>query len=226
MGCTAAETIGAARNEVPPRLEYEHHAAKRRVARDSRCYEAKGSGSDWRGQMAEHSEHVCHNERKWRMNRGTLFAQRINLGIVVAACCLVICGCLKYDVPITCKATRKVDARLLGNWTSKDGKDKMKVVKLDDSNYIVAIDGELYRAYHSDVAGTPLLSVQILESNKPQYAYFTWKLPDDGTLCLRIVSDKVVPIDTKDSASVQKLLKRNLRNPALFEDEIQMAKDK
>ena len=159
------------------------------------------------------------------MNRVTSIAQKLTPGIVVAACCFIISGCI-YDVPITAKATRTIDARLLGNWTSKDGKDKMKVVKLDDSNYIVSCDGDLYRAYHSDVADTPFVSVQKLESDKPQYAYWTWKLSDDGTLSLRNVSDKVVPDDTKNTASVQKLLKKNLQNPALFGDVLQMTKDK
>ena len=159
------------------------------------------------------------------MNGVSLVSRTFTFGIVAAACCFVISGCV-YDVPITSKATRKIDARLLGNWTSKDGKSKMKVVKLDDSNYIVSTDGDLYRAYHSDVADTPFVSVQKLESDKPQYAYWTWKLSDDGTLSLRNVNDKVVPDDTKDSASVQELLKKNLKNPALFGDEIQMTKDK
>ena len=146
-------------------------------------------------------------------------------GIVAAACCLIGSGCI-YDVPITSQPTRKLDANLLGNWSSKDGKSKMKVVKLDDSNYIVSCDGDLYRAYHSDVANTPFMSVQKLEGDKPQYAYWDWRLSDDGILHLRNVNDKLVPDNTKDSASVQKLLKENLQNPALFEDEIQMSKDR
>jgi len=159
------------------------------------------------------------------MNRVSFVSRTSTFGIVAAACCFVLSGCL-YDFPITAQATRKVNARLLGNWTSKDGKNKLKVVKLDDSNYIVSCDGDLYRAYHSDVADTPFVSVQNLESDKPQYAYWTWKLSGDGTLRLRNVNDKVVPDDTKDSASVQKLLKENLQNPALFGDEIQLTKDK
>ena len=159
------------------------------------------------------------------MNRISLQSGTFTLGIVAVACCLVISGCI-YDVPITSQGTRKVDARLLGNWTSKDGKNKLKVVKLDDSNYIVLCDGDLYRAYHSDVADTPFVTVQKLEADKPQYAYWTWKLSGDGTLSLRNVNDKLVPDDTKDSASVQKLLKKSLQNPALFGDETQMTKDK
>ncbi|SPE59490.1 exported hypothetical protein [Verrucomicrobia bacterium] len=158
------------------------------------------------------------------MNRVSLISRTFTFGIVAAACALVISGCV-YDVPITPKPTRKVDAKLLGNWTSKDGKSKMKVVKLDDSNYIVSCDGDLYRAYHSDVAATPFVTVQILEQDKPRYAYWTWRLSGDGTLSLRNVNDKLVPDDTKDSATVQKLLKKNLQNPALFGGETQMTKD-
>jgi hypothetical protein len=69
------------------------------------------------------------------------------------------------------------------------------------------------------VADTPFVSVLNLETDKPQYSYWSWKLSGDGTLSLRIVNDKIVPDDTKDSASVRKLLKENLHNPALFGDE-------
>ncbi len=160
------------------------------------------------------------------MNKVGLMSQRGLLGVVVAACCVALSGCI-YEVPITAKPTRKVDARLLGDWASKDGKTKMKVVKLDESNYIVSYDGELYRAYHSEVADTPFVTVQVLDSDKLKYAYFAWKLSDDGKgLTLRPVNDKVVPDGTKDSASVRKLLKSNLQNPKLFGEEVQFTKGK
>jgi hypothetical protein len=160
------------------------------------------------------------------MNSVKLIAQRLTLGIVVAACWFAFSGCV-YNVPITSKPTGKIDVRLLGHWISKDGKNKLKVVKLDDYNYIVAnTDGNLYRVWHSDVADTPFVSVLNLETDKPQYSYWTWKLSDDGTLTLRIVNDKVIPDDTKSSAEVRELIKKNLQNPALSGDEMQMTKDK
>jgi hypothetical protein len=56
--------------------------------------------------------------------------------------------------------------------------------------------------YHSDVAETPLVSVQDLNSNDRKYAYIVWKLSDDSShLSLRNVSDKVIPKETKDSAT-------------------------
>jgi hypothetical protein len=73
---------------------------------------------------------------------------------------------------------------------------------------------------------TAFISVQILDSTKPKYAYSAWTLSDDGTLHGQMVSDKVVPDETKDSASVRKLLEKNLQNPALLEKETQYTKDK
>jgi hypothetical protein len=47
-----------------------------------------------------------------------------------------------------------VQERLLGDWISLDDKETMKVRRLDDNIYIVYFDGDLFRAYHSDVADT------------------------------------------------------------------------
>ena len=68
--------------------------------------------------------------------------------------CSLACTACQYGVPITSDTTRKVQERLLGDWTSSDGKEKLKLRSLDDSVYIVYYDGDLFRAYHSDVAET------------------------------------------------------------------------
>jgi hypothetical protein len=39
-----------------------------------------------------------------------------------------------------------VQERLLGDWVSLDGKENMKVRRLDDNIYIVYYDGDLFRA--------------------------------------------------------------------------------
>jgi hypothetical protein len=115
--------------------------------------------------------------------------RKFTLGIVAALCIFALSGC-EYEVPITSNPTRKVDERLLGDWTSKDGKDKMKVRRLDDSIYIVSYNGDLFRAYHSDVAKTSFVSVQDIDSADRKYAYLTWKLSDDGKrLGLRVVNN-------------------------------------
>ena len=131
-----------------------------------------------------------------------------------------------YEVPITISPTRNVQEQLLGDWTSSDGKEQMKVRRLDESFYVVYYNGDLFRAYHSDVADMPFVSVQDLNSKDRKYAYVVWKLADDGKhLSLRNVNDKVVPKETKDSAAVVALLNKNARNPELFGEEIEFRKE-
>ena len=146
------------------------------------------------------------------------------VSVAIGLCTLIAC---QYDIPITSAPTRKVQERLLGDWTSADGKEKLKLRSLDDSIYIVYYDGDLFRAYHSDVAETPFTTVQDLNSSDRKYAYVIWKLSDDGkNLRLQSVNDKVVPKETKDSATVVALLTKNASNPELFGEEIEFQKEK
>jgi hypothetical protein len=148
------------------------------------------------------------------------------VGVAVGICSLVFSAC-QYDVPITSAPTRKVQEQLLGNWKSNDGKEELKVRSLDDNVYIVYYDGDLFRAYHSDVAETPFASVQDLNSRDRKFAYVVWRVSDDGkNLRLRNVSDKIVPKETKDSAAVVALLTKNVSNPDLFGEEIEFRKEK
>jgi len=146
--------------------------------------------------------------------------------VLAVAVCLCVGAC-EYEVPITSSPTRKVQEQLLGNWVSLDGKENMRVRRLDDSTYVVYYDGDLFRAYHSDVGEMPLVSVQDLNSNDRKYAYVVWKLSSDGKgLTLRNVNNKVIPKETKDSAAVAALLTKNARNPELFGEEIEFHKEK
>ncbi len=117
--------------------------------------------------------------------------------------------------------------QLLGDWTSSDGKEQIKVRGLDEGFYVVYYDGDLFRAYHSDAADIAFVSVQDLNSKDRTYAYVVWKLSDDGKhLSLRNVNDKVIPKETKDSAIVVALLSKNAHNPELFGEEIEFRKVK
>ena len=150
----------------------------------------------------------------------------LRVGTAIGLCGLAFAAC-QYEVPITSAPTRKVQEQLLGDWRSSDGKEELKLRRLDDSVYIVYYDGDLFRAYHSDVAETPFATVQDLNSNDHKYAYMVWKLSDDGKhLRLRNVSDKLIPKETRDSDSVVALLTKNVRNPELFGEEIEFRKEK
>jgi len=133
----------------------------------------------------------------------------------------------EYEVPITSSPTRKVQEQLLGNWVSLDGKENMRVRRLDGGTYVVYYDGDLFRAHHSDVGEMPLVSVQDLNSNDRKYAYVVWRLSSDGKgLTLRNVNNKVIPKETKDPTVLAALLTKNARNPELFGEEIEFRKEK
>jgi hypothetical protein len=103
----------------------------------------------------------------------------------------------------------------------------MNVRRLDENTYVVYYDGDLFRAYHSDVADTPFVSVQDLNSNDRKYAYVVWKLSEDGrNLTLRNISDRLIPKETGDSGRVVALLNRNARNPDLLGEQIEFNKVK
>ena len=145
---------------------------------------------------------------------------------MIGLCVLAFTAC-QYEVPITSSPPQKVQEQLLGDWRSTDGKEELKLRRLDDGVYIVYYDGDIFRAYHSDVAGTPFVTVQDLNSSDRKYAYVIWKLSDNGKdLRLRSVNDKVVPKETRDSATVVELLTKNARNPELFGEEIEFRKEK
>ncbi|HEX3232527.1 MAG TPA: hypothetical protein VHQ95_26340 [Pyrinomonadaceae bacterium] len=154
-----------------------------------------------------------------------MICRESGFGVAVSLCILAFTAC-EYEAPITSSPTRKVQERLLGNWISQDGKEHMRVRRLDDSIYVVYYDGDLFRAYHSDVAEMPFVSVQDINSNDRKYAYVVWKLSDDGKLLtLRNVKSDVIPKEQKDSARIAELLNENAKNPDLLGEEIEFNKE-
>jgi len=136
------------------------------------------------------------------------------LGILAA---IGMSGCI-YPVPVTEAATRGVEPGLVGEWMSADGKNRLEVRRYDDRNAVVVLNGLVLRAYHSEVAGLPLVTLQELESPERKYAYVTWQLADGGNrLEWRAVSRKVVPEDLGTTALVRARLEKERDNPALLE---------
>jgi len=150
---------------------------------------------------------------------------RLSPTLLLAAGCLLLGSC-NYDVPITGSPTRRVESKLLGTWVTKrkDGPkpDEMKVRQLDSFIYIISYNGDLYRAYHSDVDKVPYVSVQDIETSDRRFAYFMWQLSADGAvLTVTPVSTRIIPPNAPNSAAVQQLLKQNADNPSLLLEPVQ-----
>jgi len=142
--------------------------------------------------------------------------------LLLALGALLLASC-NYDTALTAKPTRNVDARLLGDWVMVDkdsGKaEAMQVRQLDNDHYVVALDGDIYSAFHSDYLGVAFLSVQDLNAPERLYLYLTVAVSADGKqLTVRTVNTKLVPGTTKGRNALQKLIKTNLASPSLFEE--------
>ena len=151
---------------------------------------------------------------------------------LLVAACFLVSGC-NYDFPLTAKPTRPIEPGLVGDWETFD-KDEhktehMNVRRLDASTYVVSLDGDLYRVFHSDFAGVTLLSVQNLQpgGDEGKYIYYRYALnADHDHLSLWGVREKIVPDETKTAADAQKLIKANLTNPKLYGGETQFTRKK
>jgi hypothetical protein len=142
------------------------------------------------------------------------------------ACASWLSALANTKIRFTSSPTRKVQEQVLGNWISQDGKEHLRVRRLDENIYIVYYNGDLFRVYHSDVADTPFVSVQDINSEDRKYAYVVWKLSDDSKhLTLRSVNRDVIPKQKEDSTAVAKFLKENAKNPDLFGEEIEFNKE-
>jgi hypothetical protein len=139
--------------------------------------------------------------------------------LCVAVAAATLTGCI-YDVPLTANATRRVDARLVGDWASDDGKETLKVRPLDTTTYLLILNGDPFRAYHSDFADVPFVTVQDLDAPARKYAYIKYALSDDGQrLTAYAINADVVPATLKSSSEARRLVRSNLENPKLFADE-------
>jgi hypothetical protein len=154
---------------------------------------------------------------------------KARLLFLLLAALLALTGC-NYEAPLTAKPTHQVDDRLLGEWVQPEEKDWMVVRRFDDSTYTIAYGKEkpgdrpdLYRAFHSDFGGMAFVSVQNLQpgGDDRKYVYLTWSLSADGKkLTLRTVNTKVIPEQSTDTAGMQELIEKNLKNPALLNEEV------
>lgn len=143
---------------------------------------------------------------------------RALLRCVVLSASLLLAGC-DFTVPLSTKPDRAIDDRLLGDWISPGA--WMKIRAYDGENYIVYHNGTAFRAWHSSVAGLPLITVKEIESKPAEgkFAYLVYEVADDGRrLNLRVVSDEVVSKKINDTAAMRQAIERHAKHPELLSE--------
>ena len=140
------------------------------------------------------------------------------LGLLLFTAC-------NYDGPLTAQPTQPIDRRLLGDWETKDGDkiEKLLVRELDASSYVLMLDGDLYRAFHSDFAGLPFVSVQNLKAGTDdrKYTYVTWRLSADGRqLVLRAINPNLIHPPITTTPAMQRQVSEKIKDPSLLGEEL------
>lgn len=100
-------------------------------------------------------------------------------------------------------------------------KGEEMVIRLDgDRRYVIEYDSGLhgitYRAFHTEVAGMPLISVEVANERERKWVVLDWKLEGER-LTIRAVNPEVVP--PGDRESLVKAILANRDNPKLFREE-------
>jgi hypothetical protein len=146
-------------------------------------------------------------------------SRRWAIGLMLVAMTAALAGCI-YDAPLTANGTRRVDARLVGDWTSSDGKENLKVRALDPTTYLLILNGDPFRGWHSDIAELPFVTVQDLDDPARKYAYLKYALSDDGQrLTAYAVSSEIVPSTLKSSSEARRHVRARLEDPKFLVDE-------
>ncbi len=128
--------------------------------------------------------------------------------------CLLLAAC-DYQVPLSLRPDRAIDERFVGDWISPDG--WMKVRRFDAENYVIYHNGAVYRAWHSTVAGLPLITLQSIETKETRFAYLTGTLSSgDDRLDLRLIRDEVVSKKINDIAAMRLAIEQHAKDPGLF----------
>jgi hypothetical protein len=156
--------------------------------------------------------------------------------IVIAA----LAGCDEFEVPITAGPTRNIEPALLGDWmmteekegdSRKYSRDRLRIRSFDRFTYVVEHNESLYRAWHSDVDGIPLVTLQSLDSDERKYQYWSFDVTADGSeLTLRAVnsdgsmSKGVIPSQLPDSAAAAASIRKHREDPRLFAGKVKFLK--
>lgn len=138
---------------------------------------------------------------------------RCLLPLACAAALLLLAGC-EVDFPLTARPTRPVESRLTGDWVSADRTTRLLIRPWDATTYVAVIDDDIYRAFHTDHAGLPLIAAQEFDPAAGQFVHLVWKLSDDGErLTLRVLRDEVLRDSSANRAALQRAIEQNRDHP-------------
>lgn len=150
--------------------------------------------------------------------------------LVITGLAALLAGCpltTKYSLGPSMNAP--MDRRLLGTWVFEKGSieypaDPIVVFAFNRTEYLIeskSNDGKKrghVRAYVTVIDNTSFLNFQDLRDSREEFNFYNYSFSSDNTLFIRVVDEQLFPNQPSSSAELNKLIKKNLRNPGLYGD--------
>jgi len=151
-----------------------------------------------------------------------IFQNCIDLGIYVS------------KMPLGSQGAFSADPALAGIWhrSSKNKDDNsmetVEIILFNENEYILRSgegrENSLLRAYITIISGTSFLNIQELSENGREFVFCKYNLINGEELHLHFVSDKLFePEKPLTEKELRKFIKKNLSDPALFNDEMKFS---
>lgn len=166
------------------------------------------------------------------MNRVSNFIFLLVVLVLLQSC--IDLGIYISDVPLSSSDTEAVDIRLIGNWEKPSEKDKgtgmetIEFILFNENEYVVrsgeGADNTLIRAFITRISGILFLNFQDLSETNWQYVFCKYSINEKNELILNFMDDSLFDTDKPEtSKKLRKFIKKNLKNPDLFNKEMNIS---
>ncbi|MCK4889358.1 MAG: hypothetical protein KAS21_07450 [Candidatus Aminicenantes bacterium] len=163
------------------------------------------------------------------MNKALKYILIMAVSVFLQSC--IDLGIYISDFPLSSSDTEAVDIRLIGNWekisekNKGTGMDTLEFILFNENEYVVrsgeGMDHNLVRAFITKISGISFLNFQDLSETKRQYVFCKYRINDEKELTLNFIADTIFDSDKPEtSKKLGKFLKKNLKNPELFNKEM------
>ena len=148
--------------------------------------------------------------------------------LATAVLCVLFVGC-DYTVPLVAKPEIKIDKTVLGVWQGREEKERLLVLPLGETEYLVSYPSGDKNALFARACLGKVGEQQIIQlrwfgtgkgkvaDDKRVYQYVSFSVVEDA-LVVSHLSTKVVPKNVASTEELRQAIAKGVKNPALFQE--------
>ena len=146
----------------------------------------------------------------------------------IAAVWALFVGC-DYTVPLVTKPEIKIDKAVLGLWQAEEKKERLLVLPLGETEYLVCYPSEDESALFARTCLGKVGEQRVAQlrwfgtaqgaviEDPRAYQYVSFSVVEDA-LTVRLLNSTVVPKNVASTEELQQAIAKGIKNPALFQE--------